>query len=58
MEASRAQRALLAIVAIALLLAGGCVTGGCKHGSWGDKYGWRCHDDNDERGPQRDRRPG
>lgn len=32
----------------------GCGSGQCSHGSWGPKYGWKCHDDNDERGPQRD----
>jgi hypothetical protein len=50
----RARILLIVVVSLPLLLTTGCLRGGCDHGSWGDKYGWRCHDDNDERGPQRD----
>lgn len=56
----RARRTLRARVlaafglALVIRLGAGCFHGTCDHGSWGEKYGWRCHDDNDERGPQRD----
>jgi len=41
---------LLLLIATTALFLNGC----CGHASWGDKYGWQCHDFdnwNNPRGP-------
>jgi len=45
--------AMLAAIVLSSGMVGGCATGDCQHGSWAETDGWQCHDQNDERGPQR-----
>jgi hypothetical protein len=49
-----ARLAMTSCLIVVSAICCACTNGQCQHGSWGAKYGWQCHDDNDERGPQRD----